>query len=131
MNTFFIKKKISPTPYKVFKPIFDHSSSSTSLLSSKLFVKLARSRSLHSKIEQSLNIFKFIRLSSSFSKSRRAFTNLQADKSLKNSSSTKYKSTSLLNGRCLSFSNDFKLSRISLRKLASLGYLPGVSKGSW
>ena len=131
MNTFFIKKKISPTPYKVFKPIFDHSSGSTSLLSSKLFVKFSRSRNMHSKIEKSLNIFKFIRLSPSFSKFRRSLTTLQVDRSLKNFSSTKYKSTSLLNGRCLSFSNDFKLSRISLRKLASLGYLPGVSKASW
>lgn len=131
MNTFFIKKKISPTSYKVFKPIFDHSSSSTSLVSSKLFVKFSRSRNIHLKIEKSLNIFKFIRLSSSFSKFRRSLTSLQVDKSLKNFSSTKYKSTSLLNGRCLSSSNDFKLSRISLRKLASLGCLPGVSKSSW
>lgn len=131
MNTFFIKKKISPTPYKVFKPILDHSSGSTQSLSSKLFVKFSRSRGLHSKIEKALNIFKFIRLSASFSQFRRSLTNLQVDKSLKNFSSTKYKSTSLLNGRCLSRSNDFKLSRISLRRLASLGYLPGVSKASW
>jgi small subunit ribosomal protein S14 len=131
MNTFFIKKKISPTPYKVFKPVFDHSSSSTSLLSSKLFIKFSRSRNMHSKTEKILNIFKFIRLSPSFSNFHRSFTNLQVDKSLKNFASTKYKSTSLLNGRALSFSNDFKLSRIPLRKLASLGYLPGVSKASW
>jgi small subunit ribosomal protein S14 len=131
MNTFFIKKKISPTPYKVFKPIFDHSSSSTSSVSSKLFVKFSRSRNIHSKVEKSLNIFKFIRLSSSFSNFRRSLSSLQVDKSLKNFSSTKFKATSLLNGRCLSTSNDFKLSRISLRKLASLGYLPGVSKASW
>lgn len=131
MNTSFIKKKISPTPYRVFRPLLDHSSNCASSLSSKLFAKFSRSRNIHSKIERSLNIFKFIRSSLSFSKPRRLLTNLQTDKALKFFCSTKYKSTSLLNGRCLSSSNDFKLSRISLRKLASLGYLPGVSKASW
>lgn len=131
MNALFIKKKISPTPYKVFKPLLDHLSSPTSFLSSKLFAKFSRSRNAHSKIEKSLNIFKFIRLSSSFSKSRRSLTTLQTDKALKFFCPSRYKSTSLFNGRCLSSSNDFKLSRISLRKLASLGYIPGVSKASW
>lgn len=131
MNTFFIKKKISPEPQISFKAISDHSSSSTSLVTSKLFVKFSRSRNIHSKVEKTLNIFKFIRLSSSFSKFRHCLSNLQIDKSLKNFSLTNYKSTSLLNGRSLSISNDFKLSRVSLRKLASLGYLPGVCKASW
>ena len=131
MHISFIKKKSSNTSYKTLKPISNHHSRVTAKVSSKLFTKFSRFRNIHSKIEKTLNILKFVRLSSSFSKLRRSFTNAQMDLSLKNFSSTKYKSTSLLNGRCLSVSNDFKVSRISLRKLASAGVLPGVFKSSW
>lgn len=36
-----------------------------------------------------------------------------------------------LTGRPRAFSRRFKMSRIALRQLASIGFLPGVTKSSW
>lgn len=48
-----------------------------------------------------------------------------------NSSLTRIKNICILTGRTRSIYRFFKISRIQLRKLASNGYLPGVSKYSW
>jgi small subunit ribosomal protein S14 len=49
----------------------------------------------------------------------------------KNSSITRIKNICVLTGRSRSIYRLFKISRIQLRKLASEGFLPGVSKYSW
>jgi small subunit ribosomal protein S14 len=48
-----------------------------------------------------------------------------------NSSITRIKNICILTGRSRSIYRLFKISRIQLRKLASKGFLPGVSKYSW
>jgi small subunit ribosomal protein S14 len=48
-----------------------------------------------------------------------------------NSSITRIKNLCVLTGRSKSIYRLFKISRIQLRKLASDGFLPGVSKYSW
>jgi small subunit ribosomal protein S14 len=48
-----------------------------------------------------------------------------------NSSLTRIKNICVLTGRTRSIYRLFKISRIQLRKLASEGFLPGVSKYSW
>ena len=48
-----------------------------------------------------------------------------------NSSITRIKNLCILTGRSKSIYRLFRISRIQLRKLASDGYLPGVSKYSW
>lgn len=131
MNSFFIKKKTSDLSYKAFKAVLDHPTRIVPFSSSKLFVKLARQRNLHSTFEKSFVVFKFLLFSPSYTKARRTFTSFQFDNSLKNFSTTKYSSTSMLSRRAASFSRDFKLSRVSLRKLAVFGLLPGVFKSSW
>ena len=49
----------------------------------------------------------------------------------KNTSLTRIKNLCMLTGRSKSIYRLFKISRIQLRKLASEGSLPGVSKYSW
>jgi small subunit ribosomal protein S14 len=48
-----------------------------------------------------------------------------------NSSITRIKNICVLTGRSKSIYRLFKISRIQLRKLASEGFLPGVSKYNW
>lgn len=48
-----------------------------------------------------------------------------------NSSITRIKNICVLTGRSKSIYRLFKLSRIQLRKLASEGFLPNISKYSW
>ncbi len=48
-----------------------------------------------------------------------------------NSSNTRIKNICILTGRSKSIYRLFKISRIKIRKLASEGFLPGVSKISW
>lgn len=48
-----------------------------------------------------------------------------------NTSITRIKNLCILTGRSKSIYRLFKISRIQLRKLASEGFLPGVSKYSW
>lgn len=129
--TSFIKKKTGEISHKVFRSIRDHGLRVSPFSSSKLFVKVSRQRNLSFSFEKHLAILKFFQLSPILSKSRRSFVNFQLDNSLKNVSSSKLISTSVSGRRCVSVSNDFRLSRIVLRKLAALGYLPGVIKSSW
>lgn len=49
----------------------------------------------------------------------------------RNSSLTRIKNICILTGRSKSIYRFFKISRLQLRKLASTGYLPGISKYSW
>lgn len=49
----------------------------------------------------------------------------------RNTSLTRIKNICVLTGRTRSVYRFFKISRIQLRKLASEGFLPGVSKYSW
>ena len=47
------------------------------------------------------------------------------------SSKTRIKNICVLTGRTKSIYKKFKLSRIQLKKWASLGFLPGISQSSW
>lgn len=49
----------------------------------------------------------------------------------RNSSQVRIRNRCLVSGRPRAFYRKFKLSRIALRDLASLGMLPGVRKASW
>jgi len=49
----------------------------------------------------------------------------------RNSSATRLRNRCELTGRPRGFYRRFKLSRIALRELASLGQIPGVVKSSW
>jgi small subunit ribosomal protein S14 len=49
----------------------------------------------------------------------------------RNSSLTRIKNICILTGRSKSIYRFFKVSRLQLRKLASTGFLPGISKYSW
>jgi small subunit ribosomal protein S14 len=49
----------------------------------------------------------------------------------RNSSSTRLKNRCELTGRPRAYYRKFKLSRIALRELASLGQIPGMVKSSW
>jgi small subunit ribosomal protein S14 len=49
----------------------------------------------------------------------------------RNSSATRIKNRCELTGRPRSYYRKFKLSRIALRELASLGQIPGMVKSSW
>jgi small subunit ribosomal protein S14 len=49
----------------------------------------------------------------------------------RNSSATRLKNRCELTGRPRSYYRKFKLSRIALRELASLGQIPGKVKSSW
>ena len=48
-----------------------------------------------------------------------------------NTSTTRIKNLCILTGRSKSVYRLFKLSRLQFRKLASNGFLPGISKYSW
>jgi len=129
--TFLIKKKLSETSREVFKSTRDYNLRVLPFSSSKLFTKLSRQRRLNSAFQKKLVILKFLGTSPGLSRSRKSFVNLQLDNSLKNISGSKLISTSIVGYRCISFSKDFRLSRISLRELASFGFLPGIMKSSW
>ena len=126
----FIKKNLSETSREVFKSVRDHNLRVLPS-SSKLFVKLSRQRSLNSSFQKHSIILKFLESSLNFSRSRRSFVNFQFDNSLKNISASKLIATSIVGQRRISFSKDFKVCRISLRKLAAFGLLPGITKSSW
>jgi len=49
----------------------------------------------------------------------------------RNSSATRLKNRCELTGRPRAYYRKFKLSRIALRELASLGQIPGMVKSSW
>jgi small subunit ribosomal protein S14 len=49
----------------------------------------------------------------------------------RNSSKTRIRNRCELSGRPRAFYRKFKLSRIALRELASIGQIPGVVKSSW
>ena len=49
----------------------------------------------------------------------------------RNSSATRIKNRCELTGRPRGYHRKFKLSRIALRELASLGQIPGMVKSSW
>jgi small subunit ribosomal protein S14 len=49
----------------------------------------------------------------------------------RNSSSIRYRNRCELSGRSRGYHRKFKISRIALRDLASMGLLPGVVKSSW
>jgi small subunit ribosomal protein S14 len=49
----------------------------------------------------------------------------------RNSSATRLKNRCALTGRPRAYYRKFKLSRIALRELASLGQIPGMVKSSW
>ncbi len=49
----------------------------------------------------------------------------------RNSAATRLRNRCQVTGRPRGYHRKFKMSRISLRDLASSGYLPGVTKSSW
>lgn len=56
---------------------------------------------------------------------------MQLNKEPKNSAKTRIRNRCELSGRPRGFYRKFKLSRIALRDLASIGQVPGVVKSSW
>jgi len=56
---------------------------------------------------------------------------LQLAKLPRNSAATRLRNRCQVTGRPRGYYRKFKMSRISLRDLASSGYLPGVTKSSW
>jgi small subunit ribosomal protein S14 len=87
----------------------------------KLFQDLEKNRLAIKILSKNLFISKDIRM------------NIQEDLDnfKQNSSLTRIKNICVLTGRSRSVYRFFKISRLQLRKLASTGYLPGVSKFSW
>jgi len=102
----------------------------SAFLSSKPSLKFLSLRHSFKKTEKQIKLLKFIRLNSLFSRSRRNFASLQLD-FLKSISLTRLKNLSVLTLKAKSFSKEFSISRVSFRKLASSGYISGVSKASW
>lgn len=85
------------------------------------FKKTEKQRLILKAITQNLNLGKNIRW-----KTQKKFLTIPQISSL-----TRIKNRCILTGRSKSIYRFFKLSRIQLRKLASEGFLPGVSKYSW
>jgi small subunit ribosomal protein S14 len=86
-----------------------------------LFKSLEKKRLIYKIISKNLNLKKDLR----WKAQQRWFFFDQ------NSSITRIKNLCVLTGRSKSIYRLFKMSRIQLRKLASEGFLPGVSKYSW
>jgi small subunit ribosomal protein S14 len=86
-----------------------------------LFKDLEKKRLILKIISKNLNINKYLR----WKMHQKWFFFHQ------NSSITRIKNLCVLTGRSKSVYRLFKISRIQLRKLASEGFLPGVSKYSW
>ncbi len=86
-----------------------------------LFKKLEKKRLILKIISKNFNLCKNLRWKS---QQKWFFFN-------QNSSLTRIKNLCVLTGRSKSIYRLFKISRIQLRKLASEGFLPGVSKYSW
>ena len=86
-----------------------------------LFKNLEKKRLIYKIISKSTYLEKKIRLSA---QQKWFFFN-------QNSSLTRIKNICVLTGRTRSIYRLFRISRIQLRKLASEGSLPGISKFSW
>ena len=86
-----------------------------------LFKDNEKKRLILKTITQNFNIDRNIRW-----KTQKKFNNLT-----NKSSSTRIKNICIITGRSRSVYRFFKLSRIQIRKLASKGLLPGLSKYSW
>jgi len=56
---------------------------------------------------------------------------LQLNEMPRNGSAVRVRNRCILSGRPRGYYRKFKLSRIALRDLASVGQLPGVTKSSW
>lgn len=56
---------------------------------------------------------------------------LKLNKLPRNSSKIRYRNRCEVTGRPRGYYRKFKMSRIALRELASLGQIPGVTKSSW
>jgi len=61
----------------------------------------------------------------------RAAARLALDKMPANSSAVRLRNRCLLTGRCRGYLRKFKLSRLCVRELASMGEIPGMTKSSW
>jgi small subunit ribosomal protein S14 len=86
-----------------------------------LFKNLEKKRLIYKIILKNLNLKKELRWKA---QQKLFFFN-------QNSSITRIKNICTITGRSKSIYRLFKISRIQLRKLASKGFLPGVSKYSW
>jgi hypothetical protein len=124
-------KKKSVKLKKIYKQIFDHSPKTSNFSSSKLSVRFSRSRKFSFLSEKCSNFFNFIRFSPVFCKQTRSLANFQHSNLLKNTGFFKFCFSPVFEKRLFSSSKDFGLSRISFRKLAVFGFLPGVAKSSW
>lgn len=86
-----------------------------------LFKNLEKKRLILKIISKNLNLKKKVRW-----KIQQRWFNFH-----QNSSLTRIKNICVLTGRSKSIYRFFKISRLQLRKLASTGYLPGISKYTW
>lgn len=86
-----------------------------------LFKNLEKKRLIIKIISNNFNLKKIIRW-----KIEQKWFNFNKDSSL-----TRIKNICILTGRSKSIYKFFKISRLQLRKLASMGFLPGISKYNW
>ena len=97
----------------------------------KKIKKNIKQRYLFKNLEKKRLILKIISRNLSITKNLRWKVNQKWFFFHQNSSPTRIKNICVLTGRARSIYRLFKISRIKLRKLASNGLLPGVSKYSW
>lgn len=97
----------------------------------KKIKKNIRQRYLFQDLEKNRLAIKILSKNLFISKDIRMNIQEDLDNFKQNSSLTRIKNICVLTGRSRSVYRFFKISRLQLRKLASTGYLPGVSKFSW
>ena len=90
-----------------------------------------RRRALSERYASKRETLKKIAKDKSISQEERFEAFLKLAKLPRNSSPTRVRNRCMLTGRPRGYSRKLKLSRISLRELASLGQIPGIVKSSW
>ena len=75
--------------------------------------------------------FKAIIMDKSVSMEERFTAQLELNKLPRNSSQSRYRNRCEVSGRPRGVYSKFKMSRIAIRDLASLGQIPGLTKSSW
>ena len=90
-----------------------------------------RRRKLVQKYSQKRQKLKKITMSKTLPMEERFFAQIKLAQLPRNSSKVRIRNRCELTGRPRGYYRRFKLSRITLRELASFGQLPGVTKSSW
>lgn len=88
-------------------------------------------RRLYKKTENTRNLLKAVAKDTHLEWVFRQQAVLQLAELPRNGSKTRIRNRCILTGRARSIHQPFKLSRLSFRRLAAKGLLPGVYKASW